>query len=102
MITHNELNAHKIGIGAPSGYRLKQHRRQGWEVFKTLSLPTGDEAYEVERRVLEWLRNDLGLPAAVPKEFMPQRGETETVSADDIGLLDLWAKVVSVARLIRG
>lgn len=56
----------------------------------------------MERRVLEWLRNDLGLPAAVPKEFMPQRGETETVSADDIGLLDLWAKVVSVARLIRG
>lgn len=98
VITHERLNAHKIGIGAPSGYRLKQHQRQGWEVFKTLLLDTGDEAFEIERRVLEWLRNDLGLPPAVPRESMPQRGETETVSADDINLPDLWAKVVSVKR----
>lgn len=98
VITHDAFNAHKIGIGAPSGYRLQEHRRQGWEVFKTLLLETGDEAFEVERKVLEWLRNELGLTPAVPKELMPQRGETETVSADQISLPELWAKVIGVKR----
>jgi DNA-directed RNA polymerase subunit RPC12/RpoP len=98
LITHDQLNAHKIGIGAPSGYRLKMHKKHGWEVYKTVELSTGDEAFEVERRVLKWLRLEMGLPPAVDRAYMPQRGETETVSADDISLPDLWKKIQSAVR----
>jgi DNA-directed RNA polymerase subunit RPC12/RpoP len=98
LITHDQLNAHKVGIGAPSGHRLNMHKKHGWEVYKTVLLATGDEAYEVERQVLSWLRNDLGLSPAVDRAYMPQRGETETVSADEISLPDLWRKVQSIIR----
>lgn len=101
VITHDKLNSHKVGIGAPSGYRLTQHKRQGWEVFKTILLDTGDEAFEVERRVLFWLRIELGLPPGVLREDMPQRGETETVSADDISLPALWRKIQSIIKDIK-
>jgi hypothetical protein len=72
LITHSSLNAHKIGISAPSGYRLRQHTRLGWEVFKTAALPTGEDAFEVESEVLRWLRLDLGLPAYLSSDDMPK------------------------------
>jgi hypothetical protein len=58
--------------------------------------PTGEDAFRIEQEVLNWLRNDLGISQGVAKGCMSQGGETETVSADDISLLDIWAKVLSV------
>lgn len=90
VITHHELAAHKIGIGSPTGYRLKTHHKHGWITYKVIEFPTGQDAYEVEAAVLRWLRLELGLPQALTKRDMPQRGETETVYADDIALEILW------------
>ncbi len=98
LVTHEALNAHKVGIGSPSGYRLEMHQRQGWQVYRTLMLDTGEAAFDVESAVLQWLRSDLGIPAFLTKDNMPQRGESETMCAEDIALPKVWAKVLYEAR----
>lgn len=98
LITHRGLGAHKIGIGAPSGHRLREHRREGWEVYRTMEFATGAQAFDVEKRVLEWLRVDLGLPPALTKAEMPQAGYTETVAASAVDLLDVWVVVEKASR----
>lgn len=96
LITHPMLGAHKIGVGAPSGYRLKMHHREGWQVYRTKTYSTGAKALDVEQRVLEWLRIDLGLPPALTRAEMPQAGYTETVTASAVDLPDIW-EIVEIA-----
>lgn len=98
LITHLTLGAHKIGIGAPSGYRLRKHRREGWEVYRTKRCATGAKAFDIEQRVLEWLRIDLGLPPALSKAEMPQAGYTETVASSAVELPDVWAIVEKASK----
>lgn len=93
VVTHDELNAHKVGIASMSGKRLRSHQQHGWEVYRTAPLPTAEMAYEVEAAVLRWLRIDLGHGPYLVKEQIPQRGETETVSSDVVSLPDLWRRV---------
>jgi len=101
VITHDELKAHKVGIGSPTGYRLKTHHKYGWITYKVIEFPTGQDAYEVESAVLRWLRLELGLPQALTQHDMPQRGETETVYSDDIDLAILWNGVRRIADEVR-
>lgn len=96
LITHPELEAHKVGIGSPTAGRLAAHRKHGWTVYKTIHYPTGQQAYEVETAVLRWLRLEMGLPQALTQRDMPQRGETETVYAADIDLPLLWQEVIRI------
>ncbi|MFG2361400.1 hypothetical protein ACGFY3_07085 [Streptomyces mirabilis] len=60
MITHQEWNAVKIGIGigACTGYtsRLTQHERQGRQLHQVRDYPTGAAAQNVEQAVLGRLR----------------------------------------------
>ncbi|MFF3576963.1 hypothetical protein [Streptomyces mirabilis] len=58
VITHQEWNAVKIGIGACTGYtsRLTQHERQGWQLYQVRDYPTGAAAQDVEQAVLGRLR----------------------------------------------
>ncbi len=102
LITNKELNAHKVGI---SGYgasmnRLERHKRLNWDVFAVLDLDTGEEAYELEARILEWLRLDLQLSKYLIPEQMPQGGYTETVDASEVDLPTIWAKVQELSRSI--
>ncbi len=53
---------------------------EGWRVVATWDLDTGDDAEVVEEGILEWWRNELGAPAAIVKDDMPQGGWTETAS----------------------
>jgi hypothetical protein len=95
LITHKSFNSHKVGIGGFDSYnnRLEQHTKQGWEIYSQLDLDTGEEAYEIEQAVLNWLRNDLNLQQYLLPEQMPQAGHTETVDASEIDLPTIWAKV---------
>ncbi len=97
LITHPELEAHKVGIGSPTAGRLDTHRKHGWKVYKVIDYPTGQEAYEVESAVLRWLRLEMGFPQALTKEDMPQRGETETMYSGDIDLPILWREITRIA-----
>jgi hypothetical protein len=101
LITNKDLNAHKVGI---SGYgatvnRLERHKKLGWEVFAVLDLDTGELAYELEEKILDWLRNDLGLNQYLLSEQMPQGGHTETIDATEIDLSSIWEKVLGVSRI---
>lgn len=101
LITNQELNSHKIGISGhgASKNRLERHKKNNWEVYAVLDLDTGEQAYELEEQILDWLRNDLGLPRYLLSEQMPQGGHTETVDASEIDLPTIWAKVEQFSKV---
>jgi hypothetical protein len=100
LITNPDLNSHKIGISGLNSNtdRLKKHSKHKWATFKTLNLKTGEIAFELEQKILIWLRNDLCLPPYVLPEQMPQGGFSETVDANEIELLSIWGKVLEFTK----
>jgi hypothetical protein len=98
LITNSSLGAHKIGISGASKKRVEQHRREGWELYKTMLLNTGEQVYGIEQEIFEWLRDTFGLTAFLSKEQMPQGGYTETVDASEIDLPTIWAKVEELSK----
>jgi len=101
LITNQELGAHKIGISGEysNEVRLRDHAKNGWLLYKKKTFLTADQTYEIEQEVLRWLREDKGLPPYLSAEQMPQRGWTETVSANEIDLPSLWAKVEDLSKV---
>jgi len=96
LVTHDEFQAHKVGIGSPNGRRLATHHRYGWRTYRVMYFETGHEAYEIESATLRWLRLELRLPPALTMREMPQMGFTETVYSSDISLEELWFGVRQV------
>ena len=101
LITNHELGAHKVGISGEYSNedRLRDHAKNGWLLYKKKTFLTADQTYEIEQEVLRWLREDKGLPPYLSGEQMPQRGWTETVSATEIDLPSLWAKVEELSKV---
>jgi Zn finger protein HypA/HybF involved in hydrogenase expression len=101
LITHPELNAHKIGVSGIDIQtdRLKAHMKYGWKLYKRLNVDTGEVAYLIEQDVLGWIRNEIGLSAYLLRELMPQGGYSETVDASEIDLPTIWAKVELLSRV---
>jgi hypothetical protein len=93
LITNSLLGAHKIGIAGVKTRRLEVHKREGWDIYKIQRFELGEQAYEIEQKLISWLREDLFLPAYLSPELMPQGGWTETVDADEIELIDIWRQV---------
>jgi hypothetical protein len=93
LISHDGYGAYKVGIGNvlknKNSDRLLAHKRNNWVLIKSWNFLTGAEAYFAEQDVLYILRSDMGIPAFLSKQQMPQRGETETVDAEMITLTDL-------------
>jgi hypothetical protein len=100
LITNNELQAHKIGIGGEYANedRLWDHTKQGWALYKKKTFLTADKALFVEQLILKWLREERGLPTFLSKEQMPQAGWTETVDASEIDLPTIWSKVEELSQ----
>ena len=105
LITHSQLGAHKVGIGnarnASKKYadRLGKFRKFGWESHKVWDFDTGEEALKVEAAVFQVLRKELKLPSYLSREQMPKTGgETETVDADEITLLQLEKIIKKVIK----
>ena len=95
------MNSHKIGISGHGATvnRLERHQKLGWKKYAVLDLDTGEEAYEIEEQILEWLRLDLGLQKYLVSEQMPQGGHTETVDASEVELATIWAKIEELSRV---
>jgi len=94
LITHTELNSHKIGMGNHKKIklddRLGKFNKQGWQTYRVWQTNTGAEAIDIEAEVFKIIRNDLKLPIHLSKEQMPKtEGQTETINADSITLLEL-------------
>jgi hypothetical protein len=103
LITNRELNSLKIGISGHGATmnRLTRHKKLGWEIYAVKDLDTGEEAYQLEEAILDWIRNDLHLPRYLLSEQMPQGGHTETVDASEIDPSTIWAKVQELSRVIK-
>ena len=101
LMTNNSLSANKIGIG---GYdstvnRIDQHKKQGWVLVSSMDFETAEAAYEIEQKILDWLRIELGLSQYLLAEQMPQGGHTETFSLEEIDLIEVWNKVIEISRI---
>ena len=104
LITNEKLHAHKIGIansykGKKFNDRLYHHEKQGWILYERKDFPTVQEASDIETKILKWVRLDVGLPIALTSKQMPRGGQTETVSAAEIDLLTIWAKVEELSKV---
>lgn len=102
IISHHQMNSIKIGItnGSSKPDRLKQFQYYGWEVYKKYDFQKGMQAFKIEQKMLNWIRKDLNLTQHLTIEQMPKTGgQSETVSADSITLLDIQKKV---EKLIKG
>ena len=98
-MTNSILFAHKIGISGQKKNRVQQHRREGWETFKTLDFETGERAYDIEQEVLSWLSESFGWTPYLTKSDMPQGGYTETIDASEIDLATIWARVEELSKI---
>ena len=92
-MTHSDLVAHKLGISGESKNRVQQHRREGWETYRTIKINTGELAYQVEQEVFYWLSETFGWTPYLSKTDMPQGGYTETIDASEFDLPTIWTKV---------
>ena len=103
LMTHQEFNAHKIGIGgfASLTNRIEQHKKHGWKLYKSLDFETAERAYEIEQEILNWIRVELGLPQYLVIEQMPQGGHTETLDASEVALPTLWSKVEELSTFTK-
>jgi len=101
LITNHILNAHKIGITSNErkSDRLKVHKSAGWKTYNTQEFEDGSRAFQVERNVLEWLRQEKNLGPYLSKEEMPQGGHSETVDASEIDLPTIWAKIEELSKV---
>lgn len=104
LITHENLGAHKVGIGNVQEKiridRLRGNRgflATGWQIHKIWNTKTGADATIIETAVFRILRKDLRLMPYLTKEDMPKtRGESETVSSESISLIQL-EKIINKA-----
>ena len=93
LIESSGLDAFKIGISSSIARtnRVEQHTKSGWTVIRTWSTENLVVAREVEKAVLRWWRNELGLGSAT--SHLMQGGASETVSRSSISASDCIARI---------
>ena len=96
LAIHRGYDAAKVGIANDPRERLRRHRRDGWEVLLVVH-GSGVTVSTVEDAVLDWWRNDLGLPSYLTAAEMPQSGWTETVAASEIDLAATMRRIRTLA-----
>jgi hypothetical protein len=103
LITHNEFNAHKVGIANEAKLtksdRVHKFKNQGWEVHKIWKFSDGYSVLQIEAEVFRIVREEMKIPQFLAKGQMKYEGETETMNADSITLRQL-EKLVN--RVIKG
>ena len=101
LMTNHKMNAHKLGIGNTNrvkGSRINQHKKHGWHLINQIDFKVTDDAFQIEQKVLSWLRDIKGLGVYLSEFEMPQGGYTETVDASEIDLPTIWAKVEELSK----
>ena len=94
IVEHDEYAALKWGI-ANIEQRIAQHVAQGWDLVARWNFDLTGDAWEIERQVKSWVRNQ-GFPAAVSADQMKYRGHTETVLTNDVSIMELKGYIVSL------
>jgi hypothetical protein len=99
LIQHRQLLAYKVGVARGDSSRLRQHKEQGWELIRLWNFVNGALAYSVEAKVLNWVRNDLGLRSYLGREQMTQGGWSETFELDAVSIPKLTAHISRVSKI---
>jgi uncharacterized protein YneF (UPF0154 family) len=104
LITNDELYSHKIGIGnhlnRKTQDRLSNFTKCGWQTYKVWQMKTGADALDIEAKIFKIIRKDLKIPVHLSREQMPKtEGQTETINADTITLVEL-EKIIN--KVIKG
>ena len=103
LMTHEELSSHKIGIGnserSRGRSRITQHEKHNWKLYRQLDFDVTDDAFQIEQKVLSWLRDVKGLGVFLSEFEMPQGGYSETVDASEIDLPTIWAIVEEFSKV---
>jgi hypothetical protein len=104
LMRHDGLAAVKIGITSMVAKqdRIVQHQHNGWRVMFRWPTPTGYRAWEIEKEMLRWWREEIGAPPAVNRKKMPQGGYTETVSLSFVSMREIRARVESLRSELLG
>lgn len=99
LISHSELNAHKIGIANSAktklADRLYHHGKQGWVLVKRWDFKDSSKIQAIEKQVFKILRKEMDIPPYLAKDDMPFGGWTETLSADAISVTSL-SKLIEI------
>jgi recombinational DNA repair protein (RecF pathway) len=105
LMTHQHLQSHKIGIGGSKRSRNRdrviEHQKFGWNLYSRKDYETAEDAFQVEQKVLIWLRQEKNLGVFLSESEMPQGGYSETVDASEIDLPTIWAKVEELSKVKR-
>jgi len=97
LLSHRRHEAYKVGIANVGGVRLQLLAADGWDEVATLTFARGEDAAAVERAVLSWVRDDLGLPAYMTAESMRTGGHTETFAAAGLDAATVLEQIRSEA-----
>jgi rRNA maturation endonuclease Nob1 len=93
LITHKEFKAHKVGIAnqpkLAKSDRVHKFKNHGWEVHKIWQFENGYSVLQIEAEVFRIVRKEMKIPQFLSKGQMKYEGETETMNADLITLLEL-------------
>lgn len=96
LVTHKVLGAVKVGVGSSSLRRISAHKKHGWTPVAVIPVP-GEAAKKIEKAVLRWWREDLGLPSYLGPEDMLQDGWTETAELDAVDLPETVRRIEQMA-----
>lgn len=94
LIESTKFDAFKIGIAEKTSNRLSAHRQAGWDKVLYTYEALGFEVNYVEQFVLNWLREEMGVPEAVSNEQLPEKGGTETWPHGTVSPELVWAKAI--------
>ena len=102
LVTHQGLNAAKVGISNNVSRRISEHQRYGWTCPKRFRLwfNLGGEAYDLEQAVIkDWRAKKWPpLPADTRPRFAGWTGWTETVSLTRADAATLWVEILELKR----
>jgi DNA-directed RNA polymerase subunit RPC12/RpoP len=94
LIHHYSHQSLKVGVGniGRKNDRLSVHISRGWKVIETWHFLTADDAIEIEKLFINWIRKEKNLLPSVSRRNMPQGGHSETF-VDTVSINEIKVKI---------
>lgn len=95
LIHHEAFAAYKVGIGnfKTVNDRIESHKKSGWELLEKYSFEKGSQAFKAEKKILEWIRKELGLPVYLTNKDFTHGGASETFSDESVTAIEIKRKM---------
>lgn len=103
FIVNESLSARKVGItnSEERRIRLSGFEKRGWTEILIVENESGDKILELEKMVLNWIRQDLTMPVFLTaKEMGRQGGWTETFAAEGISNNEIVKRILTIKEFL--